>query len=371
MRKNLLILVIVAIMACGCASKKSGAEITNTSESRNTVEYSIEGALDGELDGNYLVVNGGNKLKLVDLTSESIKKEVELEGKAWLLGYDISGDNIVWADSRNDKQDPSKIEGEYKINSDVFVYNIKTGQQKQLTNDSSTQMNPKVWSKYVIYADNRNDTVKDYPGKWSLYMYNLSTGEEKLISSTLAAHSTINISDNKIVWEDDRNFNGKNSLRGGDNVPENNKDIYLYDITTGKEVSVATGDKMEAKPDVSGDYIVYEDRNGGNINADIILYRISTKEKINITKDKYNQGDARINGDYIVWMDERRGISTNDVFVNGKAPNSDIFMYDIKNKKEYLLTGDEPQIQPSISDGWIAYTLSRQVKPVVEVIKYK
>jgi beta propeller repeat protein len=251
------------------------------------------------------------------------------------------------------------------------MYNIKTSKQLQITNDLSSQMNPRVWGNYIIWQDSRNDPVKDYPGRWSLYLYDINSEKEKLICNTLAAHSTINISDNKIVWEDERNFKGEDGIRGGDNVPENNKDIYMYDILTEVETPVATESLMECRPDISSNYIVFEDRNNGSLNADIVLYNISTKEKTFITKDKYDQGTPRIYGHYVVWMDERRGTSTNDVIINGQMPNSDIFLYDITTKKEKLLTGDEPQIMPGISKKWIAYVNSRQNGGTVDVVEYK
>ena len=102
-----------------------------------------------------------------------------------------------------------------------------------------------------------------------------------------------------------------------------------------------------------------------------MLYNLETNKKTNITKDKVNQGTPRISGENIVWMDERRGGSTNDVVVNGVEPNSDILIYNIESKDGRILTGDGPQIQPSISSsGWITYILSRQVDPEVQVIKY-
>ena len=70
-------------------------------------------------------------------------------------------------------------------------------------------------------------------------------------------------------------------------------------------------------------------------------------------------------------MDERRGTSTNDVIINGKEPNSDILIYDIKKRTGRILTGEEPQMLPSISSEWVAFTLSRQVEPKVQVVRYK
>lgn len=70
----------------------------------------------------------------------------------------------------------------------------------------------------------------------------------------------------------------------------------------------------------------------------------------------------------MVWMDERRGTSINDVYVNEQAPNSDIIMYDLKTNSERLLTGDGPQISPGISENWVAFTLSNQVKSMIQII---
>jgi beta propeller repeat protein len=366
MKKIGCFIVIFTLLFTGCENPLVLKPIAVKSEDK----FSVSG-FESEADGNNLLVSNGNGLKLYDLTSKKLLKEISIPHKQPISGFDISGDYIAWADARNETRDISSLAGDYNINSDIFIYNIKTDEQMQITKDLSAQVQPKVWKNYLIYADNRNDTVKSYPGKWSLFIYNINTKKEELISSTLSAHGDYSIRDNKIVWEDDRNFKGSDTLRGGDNVPENNKDIYLFDMTRKKETAVATGKLMESKPDVYGDYIVYEDRNSGTINADIVLYNIKTKKKINVTRDKYNQGDPKLYGDYVVWMDERRGTSTNDVVINGKKPNSDIFIYNIKTKEKKLLTGDEPQISPSISNEWVSYTTSRQINPIVEAIRYR
>ena len=70
-------------------------------------------------------------------------------------------------------------------------------------------------------------------------------------------------------------------------------------------------------------------------------------------------------------MDERRGTSSNDVIFNGQQPNSDIFLYNIKTKKEKLLTGDGAQISPSISTEWVSFTTSTQINPIVEAFRYR
>lgn len=370
MKKAFIPLFIIIAFFTGC----SGSNTNLSADSKNSKKFNIHVSVPGiyaQIDGDRLLMYEGNTLKLTDLNSKKTIKEIPLSDKFGSMGFDISGDIIVWSDLRNDPRDVSQITEMADSNADIFMFDLKTSTQVQVTIDQSSQMNPKIWKNYIIWQDSRNDPVKEYPGRWSLYLYDISTGKEMLICDTLAAHSTINISDNKIVWEDERNFKGENGLRGGDNLPENNKDIYMYDILTDKETPVATGALMESRPDISGNYIVYENRNNGSLDADIVLYDILTKKKKFITKDKYNQGDPRVYGQYVVWMDERRGTSTNDVIVNGKMPNSDIFLYNISTKKELLITGDEPQIMPAISEKWISFVNSRQIGATVDVIEYK
>jgi hypothetical protein len=98
---------------------------------------------------------------------------------------------------------------------------------------------------------------------------------------------------------------------------------------------------------------------------------LNKKEKIRVTNDRVDQSEPELFEKFLVWTDERNGISANDVFVNGKAPNSDIFLYDIEKRKEYLMTGKEPQINPAISACYIAYITSRQINPELQVIKYR
>ena len=334
------------------------------------VMYKTTGT-EAEIDGDRILFYRNGRLKLINFSNGISKEEASLDVPQYFGGCDISGDVIAWSQLVTDTGDSnSSLDIEFR-NSDVYIYDIKTKEKKQITVDKASQVNPKLWKNYLIWKDNRNDKTKEYLGKWALYLYDIKTGEEKCITTTLAVHATYNISDNKIVWEDDRNFLGEDGIRGGENLPENNKDIFLYDIETGKEMAIATGSMMESKPDISGKYIVWEDRNNNSYNADIVLYNLETNKKINITKDKVNQGTPRISGENIVWMDERRGGSTNDVVVNGVEPNSDILIYNIESKIGRILTGDGPQMYPRISSsGWITYILSRQVDPEVQVIKY-
>lgn len=381
--KNKLAFIVIAIslLLSGCGQKiESSSELSSKDISENgspqeNVEDSSSFIFEGfetlmddsgsgfnigggvyEHDGDNLLTIDSTGFIIYKLPNKTPIKRIPIEGEE--RGFDISGDIIVWSSLKN------------QANPEIYIYNLKTSEQKKITDNPSGQYYPKIWKNYIVWQDDRNAAVKTYPGQWSLYLYNLDTGEEKLLTKTLAPHATYNICDNKVVWEDERNMHGDDLLRSGDNLPENNKDIYLYDIKADRETAVATGPFMECMPDIYGNYIVWEDRNNGTLAADIVLYNIANKEKKYITKDDYHQGNPKIFENFVVWMDERNGISTNDIFIDGKAPNSDIFIYDIEKGTERNLTGEGPQILPSISSKWVVYVLSRQIGSRIEALEY-
>jgi beta propeller repeat protein len=368
-RKVVILLITLSIILFGCSQRQPKVENDSKEDGiSKDVYYSANGYW-FKMSENYLAI-AEEGIKIIDLDTKTLKDEIELpNGLAG--GFDIYGTKLVWASYGSPKEDGKDYGYDETTNTDIFLYDIIDGTTKQITADLATQIAPRVWEDYIVWQDNRNDAVIDNNQEWDIYLYQISTGEEKLITTASGIHTDPSIHDNKIVWEDGRNFKGERALRWGDNVPENNTDIYLYDMETNEETAIATGELQECNPAVFGDYIVWEDRNNKSYNADLYLYDINKNKKITLTKDKYNQAEPKLYGQYIVWMDERNGISSNDVYVNGKAPNSDIFLFDIETKKEYLMTGKEPQVLPAISEHYIAYVTSRQINAEIQVIRYR
>jgi beta propeller repeat protein len=368
-RIGVVLFTVLSIILGGCGRSQTNYTIsTSNNEISKDVYYTTLGYA-AELSDNYMVVQEKG-LRIIDLSTKKVIKEIEIPNN-YTVGYDIYGTKVVWS-AYSSKEEIGKDPGyDETANTDIFLYDIATGKTRQITTNTAGQIKPKVWGDYIVWQDNRNDSVKDKNPEWDIYLYNMSSDEEKLITTAPGIHTNPSINDNKVVWEDGRNFMGKKELRWGENVPENNTDIYMYDIKTGKEEAIAQGPLQECNPTVYGNYIAWEDRNAKGFPAEIYLYDLNKKEKIRVTDDKFNQSEPKLLGKYLVWTDERNGTSTNDVFVNGKEPNSDIFLYDIETKKEYLMTGKEPQIMPAISENYIAYVTSRQINAEIQVVKYK
>ncbi|MDP4091199.1 MAG: hypothetical protein Q8930_18285 [Bacillota bacterium] len=369
-RTGIVLFVVSTIIFGGCSRKQAnGSTMPVASEGISTDVYYTSDGCEAALSGNYMVVMG-NGLKIIDLAAKKVIKELEIPDR-YIGEFDISGTKVVWS-AFSSKEEAGKDPGfDETADTNIFLYDIAANKTSQITTNKAGQISPRVSGDYIVWQDNRNDSVKDMNPEWDIYLYKISSGEEKLITTAPGIHTNPRISDNIVVWEDGRNFKGQKELRWGGNVPENNTDIYMYDIKAGKEEPVAAGPLQECNPTIGGGYIAWEDRNTNSIAAEIYLYDISKKAKIRVTDDKFSQYDPKLFGRYLVWTDERNGGSANDVIMDGKEPNSDIFLYNIDDKKEYLMTGKEPQIQPAISENYLAYVVSRQVNPEIQVIKYK
>ena len=62
---------------------------------------------------------------------------------------DISGDWIVWADGRNG-------------NSDIYAYNLATGEERPLCTNSANQLSPFISGNLIVWEDMRNPTTNRY-----------------------------------------------------------------------------------------------------------------------------------------------------------------------------------------------------------------
>ncbi|OPY56240.1 MAG: Protein TolB [Pelotomaculum sp. PtaU1.Bin035] len=319
---------------------------------------------------NYSNVSTNNELRVYNLATGN-EDTVPTRGKH-IWGFDVEGANVVWADLRNEIRDPMRQEpsGQYtykdsELNWDVFLYNLETKELKQLTHEPAAQRNPRVWQHYVVWEDNRDDTTDDNYGVWNIYLYDLESGEEARITSGESDHIHPRIRDGKVVWQDSRN-NMDERFLGCGNCPENNWDIYLYDILTGDEQAVAIGPTMECDPDVSGDLVVWAEYRDLN-NADILMKELDSGEVTKVTDDYFHQWQPRVDNGRVVWTDERRGHSINDV--NTGFANADVLLYDTPTGNSVRLTGDWIQSQPLISGPYVAFLYDTQAEPCYQVVR--
>ncbi|MFH1777300.1 MAG: dockerin type I domain-containing protein [Candidatus Omnitrophota bacterium] len=157
----------------------------------------------------------------------------------------------------------------------------------------------------ICWEDNRN-------GNFDIYLYDIQTGEETQITTDLSDQRSPVINDNQICWEDYRNGNA---------------DIYLYDIHSEQEFRITTHFSNQSNPRISGNRIVWQDGRDGKehiymaelmINPPVISLLTPSSgyitTKVTISGENFGASQDAIskvtfNGietkDYISWSDSQ------------------------------------------------------------------
>jgi TolB protein len=249
--------------------------------------------------------NGAHDIYLFDLAT-STETRLTTGAIAHRERPAISGTTVAWEDYRNG-------------NADIYLYDLLTGEERQLTTHGAFQGSPAISGNRVVWDDERW-------GGFQIYLYDLSTSTESRISPNAGQQVHAAISGDKVVWEDWRNGNA---------------DIYLYDLTTNTETSITTNSALQLYPAISGDRIVWADYRNGN--WDIYLYDLSTHTERRLTTNSASQEFPSISGDRVVWQDSRDG-----------APV--IYMHDLSTDvQSRLSTTASVQIGPAISGDRIVW----------------
>ncbi len=242
-----------------------------------------------KIEGNYIVWHDDRSSSNTDIYLYDIADDTTIQitdNTEIRQEYpDVSGNLVIWLQNDSlyvhDLSDGSTypIKSEYvpqdpaisgtkivyrchtDVNYQIFVYDLETGLEQQITSGNYMHMNPAISSIGIVWEDYR-----DSPDSFSnpdLYLYDLSTGIELPICTEESRQTFPAIWENRIVWTDDRN--------------ENN-DIYMteYNVPTGADLEV----KMTDDPDPveAGYYVNFtiEVTNEGpqeatNVKLDVLL----------------------------------------------------------------------------------------------------
>ena len=165
-----------------------------------------------------------------------------------VLGMEIDGSKIVWSEEKSG-------------NSDIFMYDITTGQTSTICDDPSNQENPDICGDYIVWCDHRNDN------------HNYGKSQSK---------------------KDDTNSG----------------DIYAYRISTGKTFPVENTSDSSIYPQISGSIATWHMSKKGSVNdlATIMVADLSSPEitPIPASSEISHKYPPLIDGDMVVWMDMRQ-----------------------------------------------------------------
>lgn len=215
---------------------------------------------------------------------------------------------------------------------------------KQITANESDQYNPAIYGDKIVWQDDRNDNGD---GNCDIYMYDLSTGKETRITTHESVAAFPAIYGNNIVWQDDRNGNWRHEK----------SDIYMYDLFTCQETQITADESYSVSPAIYGDRIVWTDYDS------IHMYNLSTHKETQIIIGESMIYNPAIYGDSIVWGDLHiltdgnvsRNINMSDLSTDNETLVRDIYLYDLSTHKKTQITANGSAAFPAIYEDRIVY----------------
>jgi beta propeller repeat protein len=230
----------------------------------------------------------------------------------------------------------------------ISTFNLTTNQSAAVTASSANQFNPATDGATVVWQDARNasgtDTT-DYTDNFDLYAANLGDKQEYLVSSGPKLQGRPRVSGNTIVWADYRDAKDKNDPNAGD--------IYMFDLSTRRETQITRLPSAQTRPVTNGKVIVWVDfrneKDPNGFNGDIYAYDLTSKQEFPIVTAPDLQTDPAIYGNTVVWQDYRNAKDTNDY-------NADIYAYDLSTRQEFpITTSAGRQAEPTVAGNLVAW----------------
>ncbi len=322
-----LILFLILVTSAASAASPTVTETritTNPSNSLNPDVYGNTIVWQDDRNGNY-------DIYMYDI---STKKEIHTTDKSNQISPDIYGNKVVWEDERNGGHD-------------IYLQDLSTKKQTRITK-SGKAYGPKIYGNRIVWMDGRNGGSLEYSqpiGNWDIYMYDLSTSKEYQITTNNSTQVDPDIYKDRIVWGENGTiymYNDSTSTETQvtphpwywDDDPANSGDanwdpkIYgdkivcdvetplgnyvakRYDISTSEGKYIGEVDQSN-NPAIYGNKIVWVDSYSIpriDFNSDIYMYDLSTSKEIHITTNKSSEkGNPAIYDNKIVWQDNRNG----------------------------------------------------------------
>lgn len=146
----------------------------------------------------------------------------------------------------------SQFDDDGELTTDIVLFDLATRQARRLSPNSGWfQGHPDISGDVVVWVDGSDETS-------DIVYRDLSSGEYGSVTGGRGNATLPSISRKLIVWTDARN--GEREKQG----LEENRDIFGFDLEYGDEFPITTAPGLQDNPEVSGDYVVWDDWSGGS-----------------------------------------------------------------------------------------------------------
>lgn len=294
---------------------------------------------------------------LISFTSiANAGKETMIVGSRLTMSPSIYGNIVTWADTFGNM---------------AGMYDLTTG---NITGLGHAEDSPYIQGDKITWRDDENITV-----------YNVSTGKEiKIINARTPAIYGDNVVYVRSKYIDCQSAYDQNAEY---------KSLYLYNLSTHKEIQLIPYERALYRPSICGNKIVWTQGNqisSSEWSKNISIYDISTKRVSDISTSG-RAGDGKIYGNNVVWVEHRNGLTdvymrdiakheTRQVTFDGNSTNpdvygdrivlektyregekwlSDIYMYNISTNETTRITNSTYAREPAIYEDKIVYIDSR------------
>lgn len=229
---------------------------------------------------------------------------------------------VVWSERLNSR------------NNDIKWRNFELNQTGTISNDAGKQMYPSISNGLVAWVDYGIDSSGDIKAA------NFGTSSFSICGESGVVQFDVVVNQDRLVWSDYHNGNYDIAF------------CEIIDGSAGPREWICTDLSNQTKPDIDGNYIVWQDYRNQNddSNVDIYCYDILSDTTFAVCENTSSQLNPVVSGDYIVWQDSRDG----DVNIYG---------YQISSSREFLVcNAPEGQITPQIEGKWVVWKDSRENK---------
>lgn len=192
----------------------------------------------------------------------------------------------------------------------------------------------------IVWAEHISNTRSVY----NIYLYNITTGKEILISPEYPDE----------LHNDYTGGQYPVSISGDRIVWTKHGDVWLYDIPTGKRMALTerTVDLNTAvdhfEPVISGDIVVWSEVRAitnAYHEPDIVAFNLTTGKRTLVATGPFDKSGVRISGSRIVWEDYRKD-----------PVDRDIYLYDMATGQERDISDARGiQSDPKISGDYVVW----------------